>query len=507
MKRIIFICGLILSLFTARAGGVKEVTFVPDTLTVLKNPMSGWVLYLGRNWDGDFWEKQGYDHIMTSEGTMVRVSDYAGTAYIRTSWSSLEPEKGKYAWRDSTSRIYRLFKSVSDRGMRLAFRIVVDCRDQGQNTPLYVMEEGAAHFVSGKHNHKTPYPQDPVFRKYYGKLIEALAEDFNDPARTDFVDAYGLGKWGEGHNVVYEPLGTVTELSEVYKEDTMRWITKLYSDNFTKVPLAINYHRHIGHPVSEGREANPNSAKMLRIAIDNGYCLRSDAIGMNNQDWGYNNWDRVFAAEWAYRLPIIMEGGWIVGQHNWSTDPAGYRTREDVRKGEFDTSMETKVNMMDLRAGEETRSWFGDAFHLVKQFVAEGGYRLYPETVCVPTKAKSGAKVTLRHSWANLGWGYCPNNLRQWNYRYKPAFALLDRNGKAVRVFVDTEAEPSEWLKGAPKSYKVRFSLEGVPAGEYTWAVGIVDTTKDNAIGLQIAVDRSLLTRDGWARVADVVIR
>lgn len=506
-KSIVFICIVFLSVFVSCSGKVKEVTFAPDMVTVLKNPLNGWVMYLARNWDGDFWETQGYDHIMTSEGTEVRVSDYAGTAYIRTSWSSLEPEKGKYAWRDPSSRVYRLFKSVTDRGMRLAFRIVVDCRDQGQNTPIYVIEEGAEHFVSGKQGHKTPYPQDPVFRKYYEKLVEALAEDFNDPAKTDFVDAYGLGKWGEGHNVVYEPIGTITELSERYKEDTMKWITKLYADCFTKVPLAINYHRHIGHPVSEGRDANPNSARMLQIAIDNGYCLRSDAIGMNNQDWGYNNWDRAFAEEWAYRLPVIMEGGWIVGQHNWKTDPAGYRTRGDVRKGEFDTSMETKVNMMDFRAGEETKSWFGDAFHLVRRFVAEGGYRLYPDAVSVPTSVREGAKVCLKHSWTNLGWGYCPNNIRQWNYRYKPAFALLDKDGNVVKTFVDTAAEPSEWIKGTYNGYKVKVRLEGVPAGKYMWAIGLVDTTMDNAIGLRMAVPAEFLTPDGWAMLSDVMVR
>ena len=54
--------------------------FEADTVRVLRNPLNGWVMYLNRNWDDDFWTKAGYDEMKTSEGTTVRVSDYASTA-------------------------------------------------------------------------------------------------------------------------------------------------------------------------------------------------------------------------------------------------------------------------------------------------------------------------------------------------------------------------------------------------------------------------------------------
>lgn len=73
----------------------------------------------------------------------VKVSDYANTCYIRTSWSSLNPSEGVYIWDDPNARLTKLIQSVLNRNMRLAFRIVVDGRDQGQNTPLYVFEAGA----------------------------------------------------------------------------------------------------------------------------------------------------------------------------------------------------------------------------------------------------------------------------------------------------------------------------------------------------------------------------
>lgn len=99
----------------------------------------------------------------------VKVSDYANTCYIRTSWSSLNPSEGVYIWDDPNARLTKLIQSVLNRNMRLAFRIVVDGRDQGQNTPLYVFEAGAKWYSdpnSGKETvRKSPYPDDPVFQE------------------------------------------------------------------------------------------------------------------------------------------------------------------------------------------------------------------------------------------------------------------------------------------------------------------------------------------------------
>ncbi len=41
---------------------------------------------------------------------------------------------------------------------------------------------------------------DPIFQKYYEKFIRALAKDFNDPDKVQFVSGSGFGKWGEYHS-------------------------------------------------------------------------------------------------------------------------------------------------------------------------------------------------------------------------------------------------------------------------------------------------------------------
>ena len=334
-------------------------------------------------------------------------------------------------------------------------------------------------------------------------FIAELAKDFNDPEKTAFIDGYGLGKWGEGHNVVYENGNAVTENTERLKYEVMDWITDVYTKYFTAVPLAINYHRVIGHPASDGA-ANPNSEKLLNLAVSKGYCLRQDAFGMSDY---YRDWERAYAASWMYKRPIIMEGGWIVSQHSYWNDSRGYRKGhpEDVRQGEYDDCKVAKVNMMDFRVGAETESWFTDAFTLVQQFTAEGGYRLYPEQAGVPKQVSKGTKVTLTHRWKNMGWGYFPNNLPQWNYRYKVAFALLDKTGKVAQVQVDGQCEPSVWVNAKVFDYKTDVTVN-VPAGEYTWAVAIVNTDNGDKPAIQLAT-RGEITAEGWLKIAKVNVK
>lgn len=501
--------------------GNQEISITPDMNTVLHNPMNGWVLYISADSDPSYFDKEIY---VSALGKNVRIRDYASACYMRTEWKKMNPEDGVYFWQDPDNNISKLVAKAEEVGLPIAFRVIVDGRDRNGAdgaTPLFVRDRYGAEVwdsyattddegnVTSSHpNWFTPLVTDPKFRECYERFIVAFAKEFNDPDRVAFIDGYGLGKWGEGHNVCYEQNNASSDKIEDEKQETMEWITKLYSGNFTKVPLVINYHRHIATPQSEGHDPSPNSEKLLNIAISNGYCLRSDAFGMRNQSWGYTDWEKAFARSWNYKVPIIMEGGYIVSSagHQSGMKGDGYNSPADVRQGEYDDSKEAKVNMMDFRVGSETESWFNDAFNLVKKFTVEGGYRLYPDKVSLPADIASGSSATIVHRWRNVGWGYFPNNLKQWDYKYKVAFALLDGDGNVARLFVDSSCEPSEWTSTSGYSYSFDVTAD-VPAGDYTWAVGIVNTGKDNVPEIQLAVSPERKTADGWVTLASVHVK
>ncbi len=473
--------------------------------TVFRNPLNGWVMYGSGTGNPTHWDTQYY---VPDLGKNVKAIDYASACYIRTSWANFNPAEGVYAWRDPNSVLYKMIKGALDRGVPIAFRVVVDGRDQRLNTPQFVFNAGAKSYLQNPSypDRITPLPQDPIFRQHYAKFIEELAKDFNDPNKTSFIDAYGLGKWGEAHDVIYwDPANAAGKDVEAAKEETMDWVSDVYTKNFTKIPLIINYHRVVGHPSSWENVANANTDRLLAKLINKGYSLRQDAFGMTGY---YQNWEKSFAKTWNFKRPILMEGGWITsGTHAYWNDPSGkYREGfpEDVRKGEFDASLEAAVNMMDFRVGD-TESWFTKAFSLVQRFTSEGGYRLYPDQVYLPEKANSGSEVTITHRWRNMGWGYFPNNIPQWNFKYKVAFALLNADGSVNKVFVDKNSEPSTWLKTAPVRYELKTAL-GVPAGTYTWAVAIVDTTNDNKPGIRLSVNGDITTA-GWLKLLNVQVQ
>ena len=482
-------------------GALVELSY--SRSLVLRNPLNGWVMYAARNANESYWDTEFY---VPDLGKNVKALDYASACYLRTSWASLNPSDGVYAWNDPESQVGNLIKGAEDRGVPIAFRIVVDGRDQGMNTPEFVFNAGATYYLENASypTRRTPYPQDPIFQQYYTKFIEALAERFNDPDRTAFIDAYGLGKWGEAHNVIYEDPKTSTgENTEALKEEVFEWITDLYSRCFTEVPLVINYHRLVGHPESWG-STNENSEKLLASAINKGYSLRQDAFGMTDY---YTSWEKQFVKTWNFKCPIIMEGGWITtGTHRYWTDPSGdYRENhpEDVRQGEFDASAEACVNMMDFRIGE-INSWFQNCFPLVQRFITEGGYRLYPDQIYLPEEINSGSEFTITHRWRNMGWGYFPNNIPQWNYKYKVAFALLDSDGNVKKILIDSNSEPSDWLKDKVVSYDLKTTVNLSP-GYYMWAVAIVDTSKENNPAIKLAVNGDI-TEDGWIKLLDMQV-
>ena len=488
----------------------------PVYKTKLINPMMGWVVYGGLG-DGliDDFEEQ-YSSFETSEG-LDNVFMYGGTMYVRGAWSDFEPGEGKYIWDESvwneqhdtiTAKRFRMMRDIAKSyGMKLAFTFVVSSEDKHYNfTPEYVRAAGCKTYdvTTGSWSGWSPYPDDPVFQEKYEKFLTAFAEEFNDPSVTQFVSGFGLGKWGETHTLKYStgdetPRMAVTE-----------WISSLLSRLFTRVPIVINYHRCIMSTKGSGDADLASAEQIIDDCVNKGFSLRHDAFGMKSY---YMDWERGIATKYRYLRPIIMEGGWVESSHGGSIAGDGYANFAEVRQGEYDEAKGANVNMMDFRYSSnvntgETHSWFNSAFNLVNDFIAEGAYRLYPDKISAPTSASSGHKVTFVHRWSNLGWGYCPNNIPQWNHKYQVCFALLDKStGEPLYRFVDPAPEISDWVKGSVHSYTTSFSLDGVASGEYTWGVGIVDTTDNNEIGILISARDEFQTKDGWVKICDVTVK
>ena len=497
----------------------REVTVVPDRETMYRNPFSGWVLYAGLG-DGladDYWEQ--YDHLpcpSVPEGE-VKVSDYASMLLIRIRWSDANPERGVYIWDEGVDtkqaqRLRMLMDGARERNLKLVFNFTADSRDFHYNiVPEYVREqieaEGRSVYLSTTGSSTqvwTPYPDDPAFQSCYAEFIDAFARKFDDADITAFVGGFGIGKWGEYHSCIYST-GDASPREAVFD-----WITSLWAEKFRNIPIACQVHRWIGSATQwDGSKYDPDSERLIQKAVEKGFSLQSAAFGMHTY---FSTWEKSILLRNRYVCPAASEGGWVRASHSLSAiQNEGYSDWGDVRRGEYEDAVGSCVNTMDFRYNSnitegETWSWFNEAYPYVLKFIREGCYRLYPDRLTLPDKIYTGKQAVIAHRWINLGYSYCPTNIPQYHGKYKVAFALLDPATKQpVKMWFDEQARPCDWHKDTPTKYTFRFDAEDAPVGNYKWAVGIVDTEKENAIGIRIAAKHNV-TDDGWVELCDAEV-
>ncbi len=122
--------------------GNSIIRIEPEIRKMLRNPLSGWVVYGSANATSDYWTK--YDNLTVGTSDLsVKVSDYAHTIYIRISWTRLNPRENVYGW-DTDENLKWMIENARKRKMKLAFRVVVDSRDKFSDfTPKFVKDAGA----------------------------------------------------------------------------------------------------------------------------------------------------------------------------------------------------------------------------------------------------------------------------------------------------------------------------------------------------------------------------
>lgn len=468
-------------------GGNREdiCVVVPqeDTESVLKNPCTGWGIY----------EENG-NRLLNPAAYWNRqdkaAREYATFLYIRWHWSDMEPEEGKYAW-IYNENYKALVKGALDRGLKLCFRVIYDSQDNWlQTTPQYVRDAGAEGYMSDAQGQKlwSPYPDDKVFQEKLEKFIEAFAAQYDDPQTVDFIDGTNMGWWGENHHLTFKDSGN--------KQAVFEWITSAYGNAFKKVLLTHTFGSEFGWSMEKA------------IAIDKkGYTMRRDGLG---SQWFTPAEQAITAQMWG-KTAIFGEQCWWGGNYTTNYHPykddAVYKLESwlDTYKLTLSHALQGHFNTLDLRQPTETKGWLDQAEDLVQRFTREGGYRFYPAHVAFPEIFTEGETVSIEHQWINRGAGYLPNNNPRWNYKYKPAFALVDLSGQVSHVYVDESAEPSEWLSGKRHICTCRLRPDGVKPGEYTLALAIVDTTLDNKPAIELAVTEKSVA-DGWTPLKKIIV-
>lgn len=464
---------------------ITNIEFKEDTLSILKNPCMGWGVYDDAN---DSVQNADLYWKMQDEAS----KKYASFFYIRWRWSEMEPEEGKYAW-IYNENYKKLIKGALDRGLKLCFRIYNNSQDNlSQSTPDYVRKAGAkGYMVTGLGGKQlwTPYPDDPIFLDKLEKFVQAFAKEYDNPDIVDFIDAYNIGWWGECHHI---------QLSndKISLETVFDKITSIYSDNFHQVLLVLPFGSQVGFTAEK------------EIAIDRkGYSIRRDGLGSM---W-FSEQEQHITQDLYGKTLFIGESCWW-GSCSDECKPFAsdqkykLKTWRDVYELTYEHALRGHFNTLDLREIPETTGWTTKAKDLVMDFCIKGGYRIYPTQIAYPQKVCQNDSIIIQHTWINRGNGYLPNNVKNWGYKYKPAFAFIDKGGNVIKTFVDLNAEPSIWLSNQKHSYDFKFSIDKIVPGEYILGVAMTDKNKNWTPAINLAIDKAEMI-NGWYVVGKIDIQ
>jgi hypothetical protein len=457
----------------------KTVTIYPpeDSLSMLRNPATGWVLYGAEN--GNEPDSSAYWSALWPEAVAA-----ASIFYVRTLWSKMEPSEGRYAWNEN-ARFKSLVQGAVDRGLTLAFRIYVTSQDVPQQaTPEWVFQAGSKSYATN--NGKSPYPDDPVFQDKFARFIEAFGAKYNNPRLVSFVDGNGLGWWGEEHHIVYQNSANRTKV--------LQWLNDSYRKAFPDVLLAENF------PNGGWSNAVLDSISF----VDRAYGMRRDGLASK---WVTPQEKLNVLSRWP-RLVVFGENCYygFSSNPNWYRSEGGYGDLRQLMRALLDDGLSLHANTLDLRMVRDANDWMSNPDY-VQEWIRKGGYRLLPTSITFEDTIASGRALTIKSIWKNAGSGIFPNGMKAWKQKYKPAFALIPAGtGKNPILAMDTvSADPGTWVKGQVYDLSTVANFS-VATGAYQLAVGIVDRTSGDASAIKLALS-SPKTSEGWYEIGEVFVR
>lgn len=498
------LCLFMLSLSTYGQSTTTK-KFEADTISVLRNPCTGWAIYC-EGWEFENTWRSIYPQVNAvnfwKQMDSISAHKYATHIYIRILWSALEPEEGKYAWIYNKEFI-NFIEQAKKRDLKLSFRVYCSTKSRTEEgTPKYVYDAGAQYsWDYGKRNGKEyqirdAYMDDPIFLEKLEKFVEAFAKKFDNPDVTDFVDGFGAGWWGEGHHNNVKDKDNLPMLIDK--------ITGFYYKYFKNIITVYNLAH--GHP-------DPTVVSDFELAKElvyeqRGFIPRRDGLGSH---W-FSRGDRDRLQYYFFpNSPLIGEGCYWLSNPVENLDPkSNLDTRfamkdwpVTLKKG-LDDALNFHSNTFDLRVPKEAKIWIEEMPDQVQRFITHGGYRFIPENITFSNSASVGGKISVTHTWKNSGVGLLPNNHPNWNKKYKVAFALLDpKDKRIIYQSIIENSNPGTWIKGRFYTYRNEIEV-GAGKDSLLLAVSIFDTKKNEA-GLELSVKEESFNK--WYPVGMISVK
>lgn len=421
--------------------------------------------------------------------------------YVGLKWKELEPEKGVYAF-DELEKQYQ-FDKWKDKGYRMVLRFIMDNPgyDGGDpdeprmDIPQWLYDEleeenaeggGAGTWYLGQSILSvlggcgfSPNYKSPKLFEYHDKAIKALAERYDDPSITAYVEVGSLGHWAEFHTW---PEGTgefpEVELAQKYMES--------YNNYFKNVKVGIR--------------------KPYPFAAQNNWGLYNDIFGVTSDD-GTSTF-----LKWTESGNYDMPGG-TAADIAASAMPDWWKVNfsgGEFAAGDFKTNaLDENICTVLKQMRDSHTTWLGpcsaaffqygdptydDFLYNIETMVRTMGYRYNLYSISNNDLA-FGKSNEVKMVWNNSG-------VAPIYYNCPVTLMLKDASGNVAYEQV-LDVDTTTWLPGKT-NVSVSFDVPAdVAEGEYTLAVKMVAPDTDATI-IKLAMENG--NEDGTYDLCNVKV-
>jgi len=491
MRTIYFAFSLLLASLQCQnafaASAAKTVT--PEEIRVpLNNPYMGWGLWAGpRYFDG---KPFSIDYNTTGFGD---VAPLFGWVLIDWMWADLEPQEGRYYWKDLDT----IMDYWAKRGKQIDLRVWVtddpgwDGAPGNEVCPEWLWKAGAhyrEYLAQGKFKKREPDYTDPSYEKIYlpklRNVLTALAERYDKPASPIVMwGVMGYGQWGEWHTMesVYPwPNRDV-------KNNVLSKIVNMYADIFRVKQPCISYVHD-----SDGRQVTSLEDHMYRQALDVAVS-KGFALARHGFIDGLTRWDWKMAQKYWRELPMWAEANWSY------TDTKNQRTHGTLQEYlDIYTAFHSNYAHYYMDADSYRRAMAEDRAYFEKGLQSGGlGYRLVMTSASWPDEVVAGHLFLIKQSWVN-------RNCGRLYVRQPLKLYLTDMEGNEKFSEVDRAFDQTDWIAGETYPVISVFHLrKDLAPGTYDVRIAMVDETGNPRINLAIAgADAQKRYRLGTLRIA-----
>ena len=250
---------------------------------------------------------------------------------------------------------------------------------------------------------------DPLYLKYWGRLIAAAGGRYDGHPYLDTVDISSVGYWGEG----WSPYMPDFEVQKA--------LIDIYFDAFRKTPLLMNFdqQRALAYATAKGAGWRLDCLGDMRTTSNDPY-FPPEMLDVYPQQIV-----RAGIQEAWKRSPVSLETCWVPGhwkEQGWDVDYI------------LDQALRWHVTSVNVKSSAIPKDWK----QKFDSFQKKMGYRFLLRRLEYPQTAKRGEMMPVQSWWFNAG--VAPV------YRdYQLAFKLTSGGSTAV---IKTDAQLRGWLPG-----------------------------------------------------------